>query len=83
MAANEKQNQTVQQTKEAVTTKPVAYPIEYLAENAAAFNTQPEVVIGSLVGKTSATKEEAEAAIKAYLETPNEGHKPAEKEASN
>lgn len=80
--ANKEQG-TTQNAKEAVEKKPVSYPIEYLAENAAAFNTLPEVVIGALVDKQTATKEEAEAAVKAYLETPNKGHKPAEKEASN
>lgn len=63
--------------------KPVSYPIEYLAENAAAFETLPEVVIGALVGKETATKEEAQKAIEAYLKTPNKGHKEAEEGAAN
>lgn len=81
MAAN-KEKEATQKEQEVVQTKPVSYPIEYLAENAAAFETLPEVVIGALVGKKSATKEEAEKAIKAYLKTPNKGHKKAEGEAA-
>lgn len=50
--------------------KLVAYPVEYLKENAAHFGTYPEVVAGALVGKKTATEEETKAAIKAYLETP-------------
>lgn len=49
---------------------PTQYERDYLISNAAAFNVAPEIVAGALYAKERATKEEATAAIKAFLKTP-------------
>lgn len=70
---------TEEQAVQATDTKPVSYPVDYLAANAAHFKVMPEVVIGALVGKESATEEETKTAIKEYLTTPR-GEQPEEGE---
>lgn len=50
--------------------QPTSYNIDYLMQNAAVFKVPPEIIRGALHGKKTATKEEAEAAIKAYMKRP-------------
>lgn len=54
---------------------PTKYSKRDLMENAAVFKVMPEIVAAALTGKTEATKEETEKAIKEFLEKPKEPKK--------
>ena len=56
-----------------------SYTIDYLMANAAVFKVPPEIVRGALFEKKEATKAEAEAAIKEFLNRPKSSAKEGEK----